>query len=310
MTMAMQNIGRCVVFLICLCGIFTVLSPFFLTTSNLENVLSASAVICLLALGSTFVIASGGIDLSVAAVMALAGTSTAAFLQKIPGISPEVAFLICTSIGGACGLVTGFLLTVTRAPSFIVTLGMLSVARALAYIVSDGTPIYGLPEAVIEWGQGTLLMLPGPIAIMLGATLLSYFVLHHTRLGVHTLVLGDNPFAVEAMGIRIHRLRTRIFTLSGLLAGAAGFVFMTRTNAGDPTAGLNYELVAITAVILGGAKLFGGEARIVGTVLGVLCLGVLQNGLNLLAVSSYYQILFIGLVLISAAMLERFGKRI
>jgi ribose transport system permease protein len=133
--------------------------------------------------------------------------------------------------------------------------------------------------------------------------------LHLTKFGLHTLVYGDSPFAAEAMGIKIPALRLKVYSLCGLYAGIAGFVFMARTNAGDPTAGQNYELVAITAVILGGADLFGGKAIIAGTLLGVLALGVLQNGLNLLAVSTYYQVLFIGLVLIGAALFERLGER-
>ena len=303
---AALSFARNCAFLLILCVFFSISSRYFLTFSNIENILTSSSVLALLALGSVFVIASGGIDLSVAAVMALSGVVTAAVYRDNPELSSWLALPICASVGTLCGVVSGILLALTRAPSFIISLGMLSVTRALAYIVSNGAPIYDLPQNVTEWGQGTVLGVPGPVAIMLLALIGSYLILHHTRLGTHILVLGDNSFAAEAMGIRIHNLRTKIFAISGALSGVAGFVFMTRTNAGDPTAGQNYELMAITAVILGGANLFGGKATIIGTVMGVLCLGVLQNGLNLLAVSSYYQVLFVGIVLISAAMLERF----
>lgn len=303
---AALSFARNCAFLLILCVFFSISSRYFLTFSNIENILTSSSVLALLALGSVFVIASGGIDLSVAAVMALSGVVTAAIYRDNPELSSWLALLICASVGTLCGVVSGILIALTRAPSFIISLGMLSVTRALAYIVSNGAPIYDLPQNVTEWGQGTVLGVPGPATIMLLALIGSYLILHHTRLGTHILVLGDNSFAAEAMGIRIHNLRTKIFAISGTLSGVAGFVFMTRTNAGDPTAGQNYELMAITAVILGGANLFGGKATIIGTVMGVLCLGVLQNGLNLLAVSSYYQVLFVGVVLISAAMLERF----
>lgn len=303
-----MSLVRCLAFLLILVAVFSALSPHFFSWSNAMNVLSASAVIGLLALGSAFVIASGGIDLSVASVMALSGTVCAALLTYSPAIAPLLALAVCIATGTLCGLVTGMLTNITGAPSFVVTLGMLSVARALAYIIADGTPMYGLPESVTGWGQGELLGLPGSTVMLLLGAGVALILLRCTRFGTHTLVYGDNSFAAAAMGIRIRRLTLQIFTVCGAYSGLAGFVFMARTNAGDPTAGQNYELVAITAVILGGAKLFGGQASAVGTLLGVLCLSTLQNGLNLLAVSSYYQVLFIGLVLIGAAFLERIGE--
>ena len=148
-----------------------------------------------------------------------------------------------------------------------------------------------------------------PVIFLLIGIAIAWALLTKTRFGIHTLILGDNPFAAGAMGVPVEKLRLKIFALAGLYSGLAGIVFMLRTNSGDPTAGQNYELIGITAVILGGANLFGGRATIVGTILGVLCLGVLQNGLNLLAVSTYYQILFVGLVLLGAAFLSRVGYR-
>ena len=297
---------RCLAFLAILSSIFSFLSPYFLSFTNLDNILSAAAVTGLLAIGVTFVIASGGIDLSIASVMALVGTLCAFFVQD-SSLPPLAALAFCVAAGGFCGVVTGGLLNITRAPSFIVSLGMLSVARAFAYIVANGTPIYGLPSQITAAGQGRILLISLPVIILLVAALIAHLVLHHSRFGLHTLVYGDSPFAAEVMGINVSRLRLKVFSLCGAFAGLSGFVFMARTNAGDPTAGQNYELVAITAVILGGAKLYGGQASIFGTLLGVLCLGVLQNGLNLLAVSTYYQVLFVGIVLIGAAFLERVG---
>ncbi len=302
-----QNFFRCFVFLTGLCLVFSLLSPYFLSLSNLDNVLSAAAVTGLLALGATFVIGSGGIDLSIASVMGLAGTVSAYCIRDF-NLQAWDSFFVCVVVGALCGCITGALVNVTRAPSFIVTLGMLSVARAVAYIVADGTPIYGLHPSVTELGQGKLLGVSLPVVIFLLSGLVAHVVLHQSSFGIHSLIYGDNALAAEALGLRINTLRLKIFTLCGLYSGVAGFVFMARTNAGDPTAGQNYELVAITAVILGGTKLFGGKASIVGTFLGVLCLGVLQNGLNLLAVSTYYQVLFVGLVLIGAALIERFGR--
>lgn len=288
--------------------VFWCIAPHFGSLSNLDNILTASAVTGTLALGATFVIASGGIDLSIASVMALTATTCATVVQGSAFGGLE-ALLLCLAIGAGSGACTGALVYYTGAPSFVVSLGIMSVARALAYIVSDGVPVYGLPDGVVALGQGRLGLFSAPVYLLLGATLLSYVLLHHTRFGLHLLWYGDNPVAAKALGIRIGRLQCLTFATCGLLAGMAGFIFMARTNSGDPTAGISYELVAITAVVLGGTDLFGGRASIAGTFLGALCLGILQNGLTLLAVSTYYQILFVGLVLLAAALLVQSRDR-
>lgn len=303
-----SSVLQCAVFLAALCVVFAAASPYFLTFSNAGNVLTASAVIGLMAFGATFVIASGGIDLSTASIAALAGVMTAAMLQGVH-LPPALAILLCFAVGGLCGVCNGALINMTCAPSFIITLGMLSVARAGAYIVSGGTPIYGLPDTVTAFGQGDWLGIPSPVWFLTIAFLTAAALLGFTVFGQRILVLGDSPQAAKAMGLPTDRLRLKLYGLAGAFSGVAGFVFMARTNSGDPTAAMNYELMAITAVILGGANLFGGRATMWGTFLGVLCLGVLQNGLNLLAISTYYQVLFVGLVLIVAAFLRREGGK-
>ena len=185
---------------------------------------------------------------------------------------------------------------------------MLSINRALAYILTGGIPIYGLDEKIVKLSEAQLFGLPFPALVMLNGMLIAYLILNKTKLGAHVLLLGDSQAASEAMGIHVPRLRLAIFTMAGCFSGLAGFIFMARTNSGDPTAGLNYELIAITAVVLGGANLAGGRAAIPGTLCGVLCLGVLQNGLNLLAISTFYQTLFIGIVLVFASFLRRVGQ--
>lgn len=299
---------QCALFLAVLTVFFSLASPFFLDFDNFNNILTASAVIGLLALGTTFVIASGGIDLSSAAVMALSSTVCAYCLQKVH-MPCSLAIIVTIATGTACGMLTGFFINLTKAPSFIVSLGMLSVARALAYILSGGMPLYGLPNDALSIIQGTWLGLPVCVAILLLGVAVAYVLLKQTRFGRHAVLIGDNEFASKAMGIPVSTMRLKIFSLAGTFSGLAGLVFTLRTNSGDPSAGQNYELVAITAVILGGTDLFGGRATILGTLLGVLCLGVLQNGLNLLAVSTYYQILFVGFVLLAAAFLSRVGHR-
>lgn len=299
---------QCAGFLALLVAVFGVLSPHFLSLENASNIITASTVMGLMALGATFVIASGGIDLSSAAIMAAAGVFTAYVVQDA-NVSPAIAVLLAVGVGALFGAMNGLLINITGAPSFIITLGMMSVARALAYIMSDGIPIYGLPENITLLGQGTAFGVAAPVWFMLGGIMLCAAILALTRFGVWTLIMGDNLAAAEATGLPLRAMRLKIFVLAGALSGLAGFIFMARTNSGDPTAGQNYELIAITAVILGGANLFGGKATILGTVLGILCLGVLQNGLNLLAISTFYQVLFIGLVLLAAAFLRR-GERV
>ena len=295
------------IFLLCLLLAFGNLSPHFLSVSNFTNILSAVSIVGLMALGGTFVIAAGGIDLSSASVMALSGIVVALVAQAVPLPAP-LFVLLAMLIGGACGLANGILVVITRAPSFIITLGMLSVARALAYIISHGLPAYGLPEGLTALGQGRFLGLQGSVLLLSTGAIIAFTLLRFTRFGVHTMALGDDELAATAMGISTGRLRLKLYTLAGAFSGLAGFVFAARTNMGDPAAGEGYQLTAITAVILGGASLYGGRASVIGTVLGAICLGVLQNGLNLLAVSTYYQILFVGGVLIAAAWLSRFQR--
>jgi ribose/xylose/arabinose/galactoside ABC-type transport system permease subunit len=184
---------------------------------------------------------------------------------------------------------------------------MLSIYRGLAFILTGGIPIYGLDESVTKIADAQCCGLSFSALVMLIGMLGGYLLLSRTQFGAHTLLLGDNPAASNAMGLRVPRLRLAIFTLAGWFSGFAGFIFMARTNSGDPTAGMNYELIAITAVVLGGANLFGGRAAIPGTLAGILCLGVLQNGLNLMAISTFYQTLFVGVVLVLASFLRRLG---
>ncbi|WKZ56388.1 MAG: ABC transporter permease [Bdellovibrionota bacterium] len=284
--------------------VFALSAPAFLSFANLNNVLTASATVGLIALGATFVIASGNIDLSPGAVMALSAVVTANYAQHIDA-SPVGCVVVAGGIGLAVGLLNGWLISLTGAPSFIITLGTLSVARAIAYIASGGVPVYGLPDSALIVGQGALFGIHLPVLILMVCVVMSGFTLRFTRFGQHTLHMGDDAKAAQALGINLPRLRLQIFGLAGALAGLAGLIFMARTNSGDPSAGQSYELLGITAVILGGANLFGGKASVLSTFTGLLALAVLQNGLNLLAIETFYQVLFVGLVLILSAGLRR-----
>lgn len=295
-------------FLFLLIIAFSALSPRFATFSNAQNVATAAAVVGLVSIGATFVIAAGGIDLSAGSVLALSGTAAALLSTKV-ALPPAAVFLSAVAAGGLCGLLSGAFINLSGAPSFIITLGMLSTARALAYVLSDASPIYGLPDDVVLIGQGRLLGIAAPVWFLFFGWFVAWVLLRFSRFGAHVLVSGDNPNAAQAMGVRLSRLRLSVYSLAGVYSGLAGFLFMARTNSGDPASGQSYELMGITAVVLGGANLSGGRASVVGTLCGVLCLGILQNGLNLLAVGTYYQVLFVGLVLIGSAFLSKLGEK-
>ena len=296
------------VVLLLLSGAMAMLSPYFLSLSNFLNILLATSTIGVLAIAATYVIGSGGLDLSLGSVMGLAGVAGAyvAVNLELPSLVGLAACIVAGSIAGA---INGLLITRAFLPAFIVTLGMLGLARGLALVISEGRVIYGLPPLMVYVGQGRPLGIPMPVIILVVTAVIAHCVLAYTRFGRHTLAVGDSEGASRAAGIRVEHHRLILYTLSGALAGLAGMLFMARINSGDPTAGINYELTAITAAIIGGTNLFGGRASIVGTMIGALIMGVLQNGLNLLAVQSYYQQMAIGAVLILAVFIDQYQIR-
>jgi ribose transport system permease protein/inositol transport system permease protein len=284
----------------------SILSPYFLSVSNFLNILLATSVIGVLAIGATFVISSAGIDLSVGSVLAFASIVGCLAMTVMPW---PLGIVICILAGMLAGAINGFLIARAGIPAFIVTLGMLGVARGAALVLTNGLPIYGLPDPVIYIGQGRPFGIPAPVIVFALTAIVAHVALAHTRFGRHAQIIGDNEGAARAMGIRVDRLRVTLYVLSGGLAGLAGLLFSARVNAGDPTAGLNYELTAITATIIGGTNLFGGRGSVSGTVIGALIMGVLQNGLNLLAVPSFYQQMAIGAVLVLAVWFDQARTR-
>jgi ribose transport system permease protein/inositol transport system permease protein len=288
-----------------LCIAMSVLSPFFLSVSNFLNILLATSTIGVLAIGATIILSSGGLDLSLGSVLGLAGVVGAYFgvILELPWF---MAIIGALGAGALAGLFNGFLITRFRIPAFIVTLGMLGIARGLALIIApNGGAIYGLPALVVYLGQGRPLGIPMPVIILVIVAFIAHYLLSYSRFGRHALALGDNEAAARATGIPVERLRLKLYVISGFMAGMGGLIFMARVNAGDPTAGYTYELTAITAAIIGGTSLFGGKGSILGAMVGALIMGVLQNGLNLLAVPSFYQQIAIGAVLILAVYIDQ-----
>jgi len=294
--------------LIGLVVLMSVLSPVFLSVSNLFNILLATTTIGILAIGATYVISAAGIDLSLGSVLGLSSVVGAA-LHLYAGLPWPFIIIGCLATGALAGYVNGLTVAVARVPAFIVTLGMMGIARGLALIISNGQGIYGLPKEILFLGQARPFGVPTPVYILIGTAIVAHYILAHTRFGHHTLALGDNENAARATGINVRRLRIQLYALSGLMAGLAGLVFTARVNTGDPTAGLNYELAAITAAIIGGTNLFGGRGSILGTMIGALVMGVLQNGLTLMNMQSYYQQMAIGGVLVAAVWLDQIRSR-
>lgn len=293
------------VVLIVLCLTIAILSPYFFSVSNFLNIFLATATIGVLAIAATVILSSNGLDLSLGSVMGFSGIA-GAYLVVILGLPWPFAILGALGAGAMAGAINGFLITKTRMPAFIVTLGMLGIARGFALIFApNGGAIYGLPAPVVFLGQGRPLGIPTPVIILVITAFVIHYMLSYSPFGRHTLAMGDSEAAARATGIPVEKLRWKLYTLSGFLAGLAGLIYMARVNAGDPTAGINYELTAITAAIIGGTSLFGGKGSILGTMVGALIMGVLQNGLNLLGVPSFWQQVAIGVVLILAVYIDQ-----
>lgn len=292
-------LGLIAITLCALCAVFSVLSDVFLTWANALNILTASSVIGILAIGAAFVIGAGGIDLSVGSVMALSAVAGVIIASHNVGFVTSIP-LICLLVGLSVGAINGVLIGKIKLPPFIVTLGMLSFARGLSLIIADGKPVYGLPDALVFMGQGQVLSVPIPVIVFLLLGIAAYIVLNHTSFGRHCVTIGDNEKACYNAGIRVIRHKIILYALSGFLAAISGLIAMGRVNAADPSTGTMYELTAITATIIGGASLSGGRTSVIGAVLGALMMSVLQNGMTLMDMPAYYQQVVIGAMLVLA----------
>jgi ribose/xylose/arabinose/galactoside ABC-type transport system permease subunit len=295
--------------LIALCVVMTILSPYFLTFNNLFNVGTQIAVIAILALGQTFVIISGGIDLSVGSVLGLAGV-VFGWATAVANLPLPVALVLGIGSGALAGLVNGLLITLGNLPPFIATLAMLSAARGLALVISGGIPLNPIPGTIRTLGSGDLFgFVPLPVILMLVMWALTVGILRSTYSGRAMYAIGGNEEASRLSGINVNRQKVIIYTLSGLFAGIAGILLTARLASAQPQAGFTFELDAIAAVVIGGASLSGGVGSASGTLIGALILGVLRNGLNLLNVSAFWQQVVIGAVIALAVMTDTLRRR-
>lgn len=288
-------------------AVFGLAQPSFFSLGNIANIFVQSSVLAILAIGMTFVIVAAEIDLSVGAVLALCGVLFGLMVKA--DFSPLVAAVAAVAVGTTLGAVSGACVSIVKIPSFVVTLGMMSVARGLALLVSDGRSISGYPEVFLQLARGNALALPIPFVVSLAFLVLGYLILEHTPSGRESVALGSNRKAAWLAGVPVGRRLVLVFGVSGTAAGLASLVLTARLDSAQPIAGMGYELDAIAAAVIGGCSLLGGRGGVVGAVVGAVLITTLRNGLNILNVSAYAQPVAIGLLIVAAAGLDSVGRR-
>ncbi|HLK95411.1 MAG TPA: ABC transporter permease [Nocardioidaceae bacterium] len=303
-----DRVGIALVLLL-LIVLMAVLAPNFLTVDNALNVARAVSINAILAAGLTLIILTGGIDLSVGSIVAVSGVG--AVLLWSSGTPTPLAVLGGVAIGALAGMVNGALVAWLALPAFIVTLGSLTALRGLAYSMLNGQPLVASELGYRGLGNGSVAGIPQPVVIMVVVYAVAWFLLERTRFGRHVYAVGGNMEAARLAGINVKRVLLTVYMLGGAAAGVAGVIFSARVLSAQPTAGTGYELDAIAAVVLGGTALAGGRGRILGTLVGAVIIGVLSNGLVLMNVPFFYQLIIKGLVIIIAIALDslkRFGR--
>jgi len=289
----------------------TIISPNFLTVDNLLNILRQTSINAIIAMGMTFVILTAGIDLSVGSILAFAGAVCASL---IAADTPLIIALITTLfIGGALGAMSGSIVAYFGVQAFIATLVGMTMIRGAVLVFSDGRPIstgnFDVANAFYEIGGGYIAGIPIPVIIAAFVFLVCWYVLNHTQIGRYTYAIGGNENVAKLSGVNVARVKVIVYAISGTLAALAGIILTARLESAQPTAGMAYELDAIAAVVLGGTSLAGGRGRITGTLIGALIIGVLNNALNILDVSSYFQMIAKGAVILLAVVLDGRSKK-
>ncbi|GAJ96515.1 ABC transporter permease [Agrobacterium rhizogenes] len=290
--------------------VLSVASPNFLSTNNLINVLRQVSINGVLAVGMTFVILTAGIDLSIGSILALAGAASASFVTGPDAFNPAVAFIVGLLAGSICGAINGFFIAYFRVPAFVTTLGMLSVARGATLLYSGGRPIPNLSAGFRWLGQGSVVGIPVPVIIFAIVFAVAAVVLRYAVYGRRIYAVGGNPRSAKTSGIDVSATIFSVYVIMGALAGIAGVMLTARTTSALPQAGLGYELDAIAAVVIGGTSLTGGVGRIGYTLVGVLIIGMISNGLDLMGVSSYYQQIIKGSIIVLAVLIDRSRSRV
>ncbi|MFD2572702.1 ABC transporter permease [Spirosoma soli] len=305
-----RRVGKAGIFVafILICVALSLITPRFLTVSNLTIIVTQVSINALLAFGVTFVIITGGIDLSLGSMVAVTGVVAALFAH--PDTYPVIVPVLIGLLSGLLfGAFNGFVITRSKVPPFIVTLGTMTIGRGLALILSKGRPISNLSDSFNFIGGGQLQGIPMPIIILIVAFVACSVVLRKTVLGRYMYAVGGNEQAAKASGINLSKVKLTVYTMSGGLAALAGIVLTSRITTGQPNAGAGFELDAIAAAIIGGTSTSGGTGTITGTLIGALLIGVISNGLDLLNVTSYYQQVVMGIIIIGAVVLDSMNQK-
>lgn len=291
------------IILLILCAILSAATPNFFTVNNLLIVAKQISINGILAVGVTYVLLTGGVDLSLGSVVALTGVVSASF-AKGENSSLIAPLFVGIFAGTVCGFLNGLIVGRGRVAPFIATLGMMTVARGAALVISGGRPVTGLNSGFMIIGGGEIFRIPIPVLILAVTAAISAVILKYTPTGRHIYAVGDSELAARVCGINIVRVKLFAYTICGAFAGLAGVVLASRITAGQPNAGIAYELDAIAAVVIGGTSLSGGVGGIGGTILGALLMGIINNGLDLLNISSYYQQIIKGIIIIGAVWMD------
>ena len=288
-------------------AVITIINSNFLTANNLLNLLLQVTSNALIAFGMTFVILTGGIDLSVGSILALSSALTAGLLGS--GMPVTLAILISLILGCILGMMNGLLISYGKLAPFIVTLATMTIFRGATLVYTNGNPITkGLSDTFLFQflGQGYIVGIPFPVVIMFIVFIVLYVLLHKTAFGKSVYAIGGNEKAAYISGVKLNKVKIIIYSISGIMASISGLIITSRLSSAQPTAGASYEMDAIAAVVLGGTSLSGGKGRILGTLIGALIIGVLNNGLNIIGVSAFWQQVVKGVVILIAVLIDRF----
>lgn len=289
--------------------VLTFANKSFLTTNNLLNILKQASIVSVIAIGQTYCLVAGGLDLSAASVMALAGVMSA-MLGK-PGSPPVLAAIsVALLVGASCGLINGLAVAKGGIPPFIATLGMQQAARGMALLVTNATPVFGLSKQYSFLGGGKLFGIPMLVIVLAVVLAISYFILSKTKFGRHVYAIGGNEHSAHVCGIPVVRTKIAVYVLSGLMAGLGGLLLAGRINSGTPTMAEGYELDAIAGAVIGGVSTSGGVGKVYGAIIGAIMLAMISNGLDLINVPSYYQQIIKGIIIVAAVLFDVKTKKI
>lgn len=299
-------------FLMALFAACAVFVPRFADAGNLMNVLIQISINALLATGMTYVILSDGIDLSVGSVAALAGIVSAATIKMLPeaGLITSVFVILLTAVvvGGSCGLFNAFAIAKLRVPPFIATLAMMNIARGIAYVYTDSRPVFGLPESYGWVGLRSVSFVPVTVMLMILVLVGAHIVLSRTCFGRYVYAVGSNAEVAALSGINVTRVRSSVYVIAGILAALGGVVLSSKLQSGQPSAAMGYELTAIAAVAMGGTSMSGGRGGMIQTIFGLFAIGIINNALSLLGVSSYWQTITLGGIILVAVVIDQNKK--